>query len=156
MTVVSTPRSAERLYELGFDGDVMATVQMVSPSAQVTTGPVSTILWQHLSRVDQFDDLLDSLLDMGITPTEVHESVPGVRRGLAPAGGDGGTGGSLRTTYCEVRVRGQLGDATLTYLGWSHRVVETTVVRLRATDEALWSLVGHVCGVSRLDYLLAL
>ena len=156
MTVVSTPGSGERFYELGFDGNVMAAVQSISPSAQVTTGPVSTILWHRLSSIDEFDDLLDSLLDMGITPTEVHESAGGIHRSPDPAAGQDDSGASPATTYCEVRVCGQLGDAILKYLGWSHRVAEITVVRLRASDEALRALVGRTSEVGRLDYLLAL
>lgn len=156
MAAVSTPGSVERPYELGFDGDVLAMVQQFCPHAQVITGPVSTILWHRLRRVDELDDLLDSLVNMGITPSEVHESSGGVHRGLDPVVGHGGPGGGPRTTYCEVRFRGQLGDRTLQYLGWSHRVVKTTVVRLRASDEGLRTLVGQVAGVSRLDYLLAL
>jgi hypothetical protein len=153
MTVVSAPGSFERLYELGFDGDVMATVHSISPSARVITVPVSTILWHRPSSAEELDDLLDSLLDMGITPSEVHESARRAHPGMDPAPGHGGVHPS---SYCEVRVRGELGNATLQYLGWSHRVVETTVVRLHASDEALRSLVGQVSAVSRLDYLLAL
>jgi hypothetical protein len=152
MTVMSAPGSVDRLYELGFDGNVAAAVQSISPSAQVSTIPACTILWRRLRSADELDDLLDSLLDMGITPTEVHEASGGVHR----RSGQGVSGGGPRTTYCEVRVRGQLGDAVLRYLGWSSRVVETTVVRLRVSDEALGSLVGQVSQVSRLDYLLAL
>lgn len=156
MTAVINAESVERLYEIGFDGSVRAAVLLVSPSAQVVTVPVSTILWHRLSRIDEFDDLLDSLLDMGITPFEVYESSGGVHRGQDRPGGQGGAGGGPRSTYCEVRVRGQLGDTILQYLGWSHRVIETTVVRLRASDEVLRTLVGHVSGVTRLDYMLAL
>jgi len=156
MAAVSTPGSVERPYELGFDGNVMAMVQLGWPSAQVITLPVSTILWHRLSRVDELNDLLDTLLDMGITPSEVHESSGGVRHGLDPVAGLGGPGSGPRTTYCEVRVRGQLGDTVLQYLGWSHRLAETTVVRLRASDESLRSLIGQVTRVTRLDYMLAL
>ena len=153
------PDAAERLYEIGFDGDVRDEVQLISPAAQVRAMPTHTVLWSRVRRSEDFDTLLDSLLGMGITPREVYESADGVYHALSMrsadrgASGDAGTGDEL---YCEVRIRGSLGEATLRYLGWSHRITKTTVVLLRATHEALGSVLTQMSAIARLDYVLAL
>ena len=153
----SIPGPIGRRYEIGFDGDVAAKVQELSPTALVSSLPQSTILWNRLRRADEFDVLLDSLLDMGITPSEVHEATGGIHRcrDLPWSQAESEVGGAL-ATYCEVRIRGRLGDGVLRYLGWSHRVSESTVVRLRATDEELRRLIGEMTRVARLDYLIML
>lgn len=125
----------ERLYEIGFDGDVRAEVRLFSPTARVLGVPTNTILWSRESGAADVDLLLDSLLGMGIAPHEVHEA------------GDG---------HCEVRIGGRLGEAMLGYLGWSHRVVRTTVVKLRASQESLGAILRQMSLVTRVDYVVAL
>jgi hypothetical protein len=157
MSVERVSGSVERPYEIGFDGDVTAVVLLATPSAQVSVLPMSTILWQRLRWADELDVLLDSLLDMGITPAEVYEAAGGIAGAAAEVDGQVDQQRvRARSPYCEVRIRGRLGDAVLQYLGWSHRVVETTVVRLHASDEDLRNFLGQLAPVTRLDYLLAL
>lgn len=107
--------------------------------AEVWSQPTCTILWQRLAGVPELNALLDALLKMGTTPYEVYESTPGVHR----------------SAYCEVRIAGCLGEAMLQYLGWSHRVVQPTVVTLQATPADLGSVLSELSAVTSVDYVLA-
>jgi hypothetical protein len=155
--------SAARTYEIGFDGDVVDVVRRVLPTAQVLSTPTCTVLWHHLRDAQELDTLLDSLLTMGITPVEMYEAAGGVRRGqahtspLAEVRRWGGWAGAVPATwtYCEVRVDGRLGDAILRHLRWSHRVAQTTVVRVRAYPEALRGMLAELAVAARLDYVVA-
>ena len=126
-----------RWYEIGFNGDVVDLARRISPAAHVTGLPACTILWSSERSADALDTLLDTLLALGITPSEVHE-----------AAGD--------AAYCEVRLSGCLGRAMLRYLGWSHRVARTTVVRLKSSQDELRTVMLQMASVARVDYVLAL
>lgn len=134
--------AVERQYEIGLDGDVGDAIRVIIPTARVAATPRTTVLWSWLRRREDFDALLDTLLEMGITPQELHQMA------------DAGTGADH--PYCEVRIGGCLGEATLKYLGWSHQITQTTVVVLRASQEALGSVLARMAAVARLDYVLAL
>ncbi|HEU5483800.1 MAG TPA: hypothetical protein VFU98_02750 [Microlunatus sp.] len=134
------PRTLERPYEIRFDGDVAELVQQVSPSAQVLDVPTYTILWQNVRVPGELDAMLDALIGMGITPHEVY-----------------GTGaGHRRTSYCEVRIGGLLGEALLQHLGWPHRVAQSTVILLRATHDNLRSVLAQMSAATEVDYVIAL
>jgi hypothetical protein len=143
----------ERLYEIGLDGDVSDAMHRSHPEAQVVDAGTSTILWTRLRRPEELSLLLDALADFGLMPLEVHESVgsgPGRRTRSAavePA--------EARRPYCEVRLSGRLGAAALHHLGWSHRVVRTTVVRLRASQRSLRVVLAQMSAVTGVDYVLA-
>lgn len=145
---------ADSWYEIGLDGDVSDAVRRIIPSAQVTAAGTSTILWSRLQRPEELHRLLDALADFGLTPREVHESVGAAGPGRRS---DAGTGepASARLPYCEVRLPGLLGAAALHHLGWSHRVVRTTVVRLRASQRSLRVVLAQMAGVTGVDYVLA-
>ena len=141
---------ADRLYEIGLDGDVSDAMRRIHPTAQVTAAGTSTILWAHLQRPEELHQLLDALADFGLAPREVHESVGGRRSGSDPDGP-----GNARLPYFEVRLPCRLGVAALHHLGWSHRVVRTTVVRLRASQRSLRVVLAQMAGVTGVDYVLA-
>lgn len=147
-------RDADWLYEIGLDGDVSDAMRRIQPSAQVTAAGTSTILWSRLQGPDELHLLLDALADFGLAPREVHESAGGSSRdqrsGSAP-----GEQSDARLPYCEVRLPGRLGAAALHHLGWSHRVVRTTVVRLRASQPDLRVVLAQVAGIAGVDYVLA-
>lgn len=165
--------SAERLYEVGFLGDVADQARRVNPTAFVRALPTRTILWTRSSRANELDALLDTLSGLGLTPQEVYESV-GPHGSAAASGGataeypalgcagvgregsGGGSRGSEGNLYCEVRVSGRLGEVLLRHLGWSHRVVQTTVVTLRASHRALGTLLERMSRYASVDYVLAL
>jgi hypothetical protein len=148
-----------RTYEIGFDGDVGDLVHRVTPSARVLSTPTCTVLWHHLDLQTELDVVLDALSAVGITPREVYESV-------------GCSGGHQReverdrrlepervrtaSTYCELRIDGQLGDPILAHLRWSSRVVQTTIVRVRVSYEALRTLLAEMSAATRVDYVLSL
>ena len=134
--------AVERQYEIGLDGDVGDEIRVLVPTARVAAMARSTVLWSWPRRREDLDGLLDRLLELGITPQEVHQ---------AP-----GRQGTDQHPYCEVRIGGCFGEATLQYLGWSHQIAQTTVVVLRATQEALGSALARMAAVARLDYVLAL
>lgn len=151
---------AARTYEIGFDGDVVDLVRRVLPTAHVLSSPTCTVLWHHLRDTEELDTLLDALLTLGITPLVVYEAAGGVRRGQGRPGRQAQVGESAGAvppmpTYCEVRVDGRLGDAILRHLRWSHRVVQTTVVRVRASQEALRGMLAELAMADRLDYVVA-
>ena len=129
--------AALRWYEIGFDGDVVEVVHRISPAAHVTGMPTCTILWSDEGAAGALDTLLDTLLALGITPSEVHE-----------AAGD--------AAYREVRLNGCLGTTMLRYLGWSYRVDKTTVVRLESSHDELRAVLRNMASVTRVDYVLAL
>src|SRR5262245_22333125 len=128
---------AERMYEIGFDGDVADLVERAVPAARVLSRPTCTVLWHHMQDADELNVLLDALMTLGITPLEVYEAAceaPRNHDGRGRRRKIGAWGGARRptpSTYCEVRVEGCLGDAILSHLRWSHRVVQTTVVRIK-------------------------
>jgi hypothetical protein len=144
----------ERLYEIGLDGDVSDAMHRSHPEAQVVDAGTSTILWTRLRRPEELNLLLDALADFGLVPLEVHESA-----------GCSGSGRRARSVavepaetsrpYCEVRLPGRLGAAALHHLGWSHRVVRTTVVRLRASQRGLRVVLAQMSAVTGVDYVLA-
>ncbi len=142
------------LYEIGLDGDVSEAMRRTHPTAQVTTAETSTILWTRLRRPDDLHVLLDALADFGLTPGEVHESAVGSHP-RERLGADPGGPGDRRLPYCEVRIPGLLGKAALHHLGWSHRVVRTTVVRLRASHRGLRVVLAQMSAVTGVDYVLA-
>ncbi len=143
-------------YEIGFDGDVGALVHRATPSARVLCTPTCTVLWHHLDRAAELDGLLDALSAVGITPREVFESLGGTHGMLSEAGPGRDLDATSSPTYCEVRIDGRLGDAILAHLRWSHRVVQTTVVRVRVSYDALRVLLAEMSAATRVDYVLSL
>jgi hypothetical protein len=146
---------ADRLYEIGLDGDVSEAIRRSQPAAQVVGSGTSTILWTRLHRPDDLQVLLDALSDYGITPCEIHESAGGSRPDRLPASGLADLS-SARPPYCEVRIVGRLGAAVLHHLGWSHRVARTTVVRLRASRLGLRIVLAQLSTVTGVDYVVSL
>jgi hypothetical protein len=146
---------ADRWYEIGLDGGVSDAVRRAHPAAQVRSAGTSTILWSRLHRPDDLDLLLEALADFGLTPREVHESAGRTRAGRRP-GTDPGGPASDSLPYCEVRIAGLLGQAALHHLGWSHRVVRTTVVRLWASHRSLRAALAQMATVTGVDYVLAI
>ncbi|HET9649734.1 MAG TPA: hypothetical protein VFP34_16095 [Microlunatus sp.] len=126
-----------RTYEIGLDGDVAGLVRSISPAAQVIGSPVCTVLWHRVDDADELYAVLDALYAMGISPREVHEAPAGARR------------------HCEVRIDGRLGDAVLRQLHWSYRVLQTTIVRVRTSQDALRSMLSELTRTSRLDYVVS-
>ncbi len=143
---------ADWMYEIGLDGDVCDAMRRSHPTAQVTAAGTSTILWARLQGPEDLHVLLDALADFGLAPQEVHESARGSYR---RSGSDPGEQADTRQPYCEVRLPGRLGAAALHHLGWSHRVVRTTVVRLRASQPHLRVVLAQMAGVAGVDYVLA-
>ena len=141
----------ERLYEIGLDGDVADAMHRSHPEALVMEAGTSTILWTHLRRPEELHLLLDALADFGLTPQEVHESVGPGRRSRSAAVEPA----EVRQPYCEVRLSGRLGAAALHHLGWPHRVVRTTVVRVSASQRSLRVVLGQMAAVTGVDYVLA-
>jgi uncharacterized protein YjiS (DUF1127 family) len=134
------PDAALRRYEISFDGDVRGLVDQIRPSARILGVPTRTILWRHTRSAAELDTILHALLDLGITPREIHESMP------------------VRTepvTYCEVRVDGRLGLATLHHLRWSYRVASTTIVQLQTDRDGLQGIFTELAGRVRIDYVLS-
>ena len=138
---------ADWLYEIGLDGDVCDAMRRTHPTARVTAVGTSTILSARLRRPEDLHVLLDALADFGLTPGEVHESAGRSYSDGEPA--------SRRLPYCEVRIPGMLGKAALHHLGWSHRVVRTTVVRLRASHRSLRVVLDQMSTITGVDYVLA-
>lgn len=153
--------AAVRTYEIGFDGDVVDLVHRAVPAARVLCRQTCTVLCHDVRDASELDLLLNSLMALGITSFEVFEAAGGVRRVPAmprPRAGAGEWAAGLDSplsTYCEVRVEGRLGDATLRHLRWSHRVVQTTIVRVRASQDALRAVLAELATAGRLDYLVA-
>ena len=143
----------ERLYEIGLDGDVSEAIHRSHPEAQVMDAGTSTILWTHLRRPEELHLLLDALADFGLAPHEVHESARGSSPGRSRSAGAGPV--EVRQPYCEVRLSGRLGAAALHHLGWPHRVVRTTVVRVRASQQGLRVVLAQMAAVTGVDYVLA-
>jgi len=152
--VTGEDREADWLYEIGLDGDVSDAMRRIHPLAQVTAAGTSTILWSRLQRPEDLHLLLDALADFGLAPREVHESAGGSSRDQR-SGSEPGEQSDARLPYCEVRLPGRLGAAALHHLGWSHRVVRTTVVRLRASQPDLRVVLAQVAGIAGVDYVLA-
>ena len=145
---------ADWLYEIGLDGDVCDAMRRTHPTARVTAVGTSTILSARLRRPEDLHVLLDALADFGLTPGEVHESAGRSCSDRRP-GGDPVEPPSRRLPYCEVRIPGVLGKAALHHLGWSHRVVRTTVVRLRASHGSLRAVLDQMSTVTGVDYVFA-
>ena len=147
---------ADWLYEIGLDGDVCDAMRRTHPTARVTAVGTSTILSARLRRPEDLHVLLDALADFGLTPGEVHESA-GRSRSYPDqgSGGDSAEPSSRRMPYCEVRIPGLLGKAALHHLGWSHRVVRTTVVRMRASHRSLRVALDQMSTVTGVDYVRA-
>ncbi|GAA3611391.1 hypothetical protein [Microlunatus ginsengisoli] len=122
-----------RTYEIGLVGDVADRVRSLAPGAEVHSTDPLTVFWRHPRRPDEVDTLLQALSSLGIAPRELYESAD----------------------YCEVRIDGCLGTAILHHLRWSHRLVQTTVVRVRLSHDALRTTLRQLADVGRLDYLLA-
>jgi hypothetical protein len=146
-------------YEIGFDGDVGDLVHRVTPSARVLCTPTCTVLWHHLDLQAELDVVLDALSAVGITPREVYESV-GCSRGQLAESRRGrrmdADAIAVASTYCELRIDGRLGDAILAHLRWSNRVVQTTIVRVRVSYDALRALLAEMSTATRVDYVLSL
>ncbi|HEY5979158.1 MAG TPA: hypothetical protein VIT41_05925 [Microlunatus sp.] len=146
---------ADRLYEIGLDGDVCDEVRRIDPTARVAKVGTSTILWSRLRRPDDLDLLLIALADFGLTPHEVHESLREIHPEQPSRPGRTGSR-TARLPYCEVRIGGRLGAAALHHLGWSHRVVQTTVVTVRASHLRLQTVLAQLSSVTGVDYVVAL
>jgi hypothetical protein len=154
---------ALRTYEIGFDGDVVDLVHRAVPTAQVLCRQTCTVLCHHVRDATELDVLLNSLMALGITSFEVFEAAGRARHGhgqelprlQASAGEWAAALDAPMSTCCEVRVEGRLGDATLRHLRWSHKVVQTTVVRVRASQDALRAVLAELATAGRLDYLVA-
>ena len=113
------------------------------------------MLWSWLQRRDELHALLDSLADFGLTPREIHESVGDIHSD--PQSWPGHTDPvGVRSMYCEVRIGGWLGEAALHHLGWSHCVVQTTVVTVPATRVSLGDVLAQMSTVTRVDYVVTL
>ena len=145
---------ADWLYEIGLDGDGCDAMRRTHPTAQVMSAGTSTILSARLRRPEDLHALLDALADFGLTPGEVHES-PCRNGSERRSGGDPVEPPSRSLPYCEVRIPGVLGKAALHHLGWSHRVVRTTVVRLRASHRSLRAVLAQMSTVTGVDYVVA-
>ena len=158
-SVVPVAPDGVQTYEIGFDGDVGDLVHRVTPSARVLSTPTCTVLWHHLDLQTELDAVLDALSAVGITPRQVYESV-GCSRRQRKDGDDGRRldPGSMPTalTYCEVRIDGRLGDAILGHLRWSNRVLQTTIVRVRLSYDALRALLAEMSSATRVDYVISL
>jgi hypothetical protein len=142
------------LYEIGLDGDVCDAMRRTHPTARVTAVGTSTILSARLRRPEDLHVLLDALADFGLAPGEVYESA-GRSYPDQGSGGDSAEPLSRRVPYCEVRIPGLLGKAALHHLGWSHRVVRTTVVRMRASHRSLRVVLDQMSTVTGVDYVRA-
>jgi len=158
-SAVPAAPDALQTYEIGFDGDVGDLVHRVTPSARVLSTPTCTVLWHHLDLQTELDAVLDALSSVGITPRQVYESVGCPRR--RAEGSDGARrleAGcmSAASTYCEVRIDGRLGDAILGHLRWSNRVLQTTIVRVRISYDALRALLAEMSIATRVDYVISL
>ena len=145
---------ADWLYEIGLDGDVFDAMRRMDPAAQVTVSGTSTILWARPQGPEDLHLLLDLLADFGLAPREVHESAGGSYPGRR-SDSDPEEQANARLPYCEVRLSGRLGAAALHHLGWSHRVVRTTVVRLRSSQRNLRVVLAQMAGLTGIDYVLA-
>jgi len=150
--VTDDDRDADWLYEIGLDGDVSDAMRRIQPLAQVTAAGTSTILWSRPQGPEDLHLLLDALADFGLAPREIHESAGGTRDQRSGSGS--GEQSDAHLPYCEVRLPGRLGAAALHHLGWSHRVVRTTVVRLRASQPDLRVVLAQVAGIAGVDYVL--
>jgi hypothetical protein len=143
------------LYEIGLDGDVCDAMRRANPEAQVPAARTSTVLWSRLQRRDALHTLLDSLADFGLTPHEIHESGREIHSDRQSWPGRPNPVGP-RSLYCEVRIGGWLGDAALHHLGWSHCVVQTTVVTVHATRAGLGDLLAQMSTLTTVDYVVTL
>jgi uncharacterized protein YjiS (DUF1127 family) len=143
------------LYEIGLDGDVCDAMRRANPEAQVAAAKTSTVLWSRVQRRRELHALLDSLADFGLTPHEIHESGRETHSDRQSWPGRANPVG-LRSLYCEVRIGGWLGDAALHHLGWSHCVVQTTVVTVQVTRASLGDLLAQMSTLTRVDYVVSL
>jgi len=143
------------LYEIGLDGDVCGAMRRADPEARVAAARTSTVLWSRVQRRDELHALLDSLADFGLTPHEIHESGREIHSHRPSWPGHADPVG-VRSLYCEVRIGGCLGEAALHHLGWSHSVVQTTVVTVRATRARLGDLLAQMSTLTRVDYVVTL
>jgi hypothetical protein len=102
-----------------------------------------TVLFRRVRDVRELDTLLDRLRQTGLVLAEVHAApAPKERASEDPVAGEGG--GPQRPRYCEVRVRGKLGDKLLGYLGWSHRLdAERQVARGEVSPHELDVFLSH-------------
>jgi hypothetical protein len=78
-----------------------------------------TVLFRCVRDVSELHTLLDRLGSTGLVLTEVHAAAQTPEARSEFSGHASGTA----SRYYEVRVRGELGDRLLRYLGWSHRLV---------------------------------
>jgi len=145
----------ERLFEIGLDGDVCDVMRRSNLRARVAPAHTSTILRSLLHHPGELQVLLDALSDFGITPHEVHAPAAGIRP-EQQSRGDPADSVTARPLYCEVRIGGRLGVAALHHLGWSHRVVQTTVVTVRATQASLQEALAQMSTVTDVDYVVTL
>jgi hypothetical protein len=146
---------AERLFEIGLEGDVCDVVRRADPTARVAAARPSTILWSRRHDPDELQVLLGALSDFGLTPCEVHQSSAGIPAVQGSAVGPADAA-NTRPRYCEVRVRCRLGAAALHHLGWSHRVVAMTVVTIGAPRSSLRGILAQMWTVADVAYVVAL
>ena len=142
-------------YEIGLDGDVCDAMRRANPKAQVAAARTSTVLWSRVQRRGELHALLDSLADFGLTPHEIHESGREIDSDRQSWPGRADPVG-VRSLYCEVRIGGWLGEAALHHLGWSHCVVQTTVVTVQVTRASLGDLLAQMSTLTRVDYVVTL
>ena len=145
----------ERLFEIGLVGDVCDLMRRAHPTARVAPARASTILWSRLRHPGELQVLLDALSDFGLGPCEVHESAAGVHA-VQVSMSDPADAVDAWPRYCEVRIGSRLGAAALHHLRWPHRMVQTTVVTVRASQTTLPAVVAQMSTVTDVDYVVAL
>ena len=108
-------------YEVCLRGAIPESLSRSTGMAVYAVRP-ETVLFRSVRDVRELDALLDRLRLTGLALAEVHAAPAPKERASEDPGTDTGSASPPRPRYCEVRVRGKLGDKLLGYLGWSHRL----------------------------------
>ena len=124
-------------YEVCLRGSIPDSLSRSTGMAVYAVRP-ETVLFRSVQDVRELDALLDRLRQTGLVLAEVHAAPAPKERASEDPGTAGDRGRPQRRRYCEVRVRGKLGDKLLGYLGWSHRVdAERQVARGEVSPDEL-------------------
>lgn len=125
----------EQIYDVVLAGQPPESLRSRFPTMSIRGPDTHTALRRRVNGPALLDDLLEKVSGLGLPLLAVHR-LPG------------GTGGEQ--TY-EVRVDGELGEALLRYLSWSHHVVSgQTRVRIAAVTSELHQFLRACteCGAS--------
>ena len=130
-------------YEVCLRGAVPDSLSRSTGMAVHAARP-ETVLFRSVLDVRELDALLDRLRQTGLVLAEVHAAPAPREHASEDPGTSGDSGRPQRPRYCEVRVRGKLGDKLLGYLGWSHRVdAERQVARGEVSPHELDVFLSH-------------